>query len=91
MRKNWDSPGGKVLPLPRFWHVLEEVEEDEGEAGHLEDVGDHGEWGQVLEVADRAEHQHGDEDNGHVHVVVNLLEVVVTNLGNKNMSDLKRS
>ncbi len=63
-------PAREHLPLPCAGQVLQQVEEDESEPDHLQEVGHHGEGGQVLEVLDGAQQQHGQQDYAHVRVVV---------------------
>ena len=68
-------PGGHVLSLREVWHMLEQIVEGDSEARELEDVGHHGDWGQVLEVPDATQEANGDQGKGHVHPVVNKTKV----------------
>ena len=56
---------------------LQDVVENDAQPCELEDVGQHGDRGKVFEVPDAGEEQHGDEDDRHVYVVIDLSVPVV--------------
>ena len=56
---------------------LQDVVEDYPQPCELEDIGQHGDRGQVFEVPDAGEEKHGDEDYCHVYVVIDLPVPVV--------------
>ena len=54
-------------------HVcLEQEVECDAQAGELEEVGEHGDWGEVLEVPDADQEQQGHQHPRHVHAVVSV-------------------
>ena len=61
--------------------MLEQIVEGDSEAGELEDVGHHGDRGQVLEVPDATQEANRDQDDGHVHPVVNKTKIHQEYLG----------
>ena len=79
------SPRRECLSLPCLGQVLQQVEEDEDESEDLKTVGHHRDGGQILEVLDRAQGQHGEQQEQHVKMVVHVPEMVVHDLkqGNK--------